>query len=112
MLGSAAPVELPDGITILKGDAILTSFGAAGHDPLRHGESAGRFDITRADKEHLAFGHGVHHCVGAPLTRMEAAIALPAPFDRFPGPRLDGTRPAPPVEPFIADGFSAVPVRL
>ncbi|WP_371934838.1 hypothetical protein [Streptomyces sp. KL118A] len=81
VLGGAAPVELPDG-------------------------------ITRADKEHLAFGHGVHHCVSAPLARMEAAIALPAPFDRVPGPRLDGTNPAPPVESFIADGFSAVPVRL
>ncbi|MEU6823313.1 cytochrome P450 [Streptomyces atriruber] len=105
-------IELPDGITIPKGDAILTSFGAAGRDPLRHGESAGRFDITRADKEHLAFGHGVHHCVGAPLARMEAAIALPALFDRFPGLRLDETRAAHPVESFIADGFSAVPVRL
>ena len=49
---------------------------AAGRDPAEHGETAGEFDLAREDKQHLAFGHGVHFCMGAPLARLEAGIAL------------------------------------
>ncbi|MFC8246274.1 hypothetical protein [Streptomyces chartreusis] len=52
--------------TIRKGDAILASYGAASRDPKIHGETTGTFDITRTDKRHVAFGHGVHFCLGAP----------------------------------------------
>jgi oxidation protein CepF len=44
-----------------------------------------RFDVTRRPTPHVAFGHGIHHCLGAPLARMEMRIALPALFRRFPG---------------------------
>lgn len=103
-------LELPDGTVIPRGDAILAAYAAANRDPLRHGADAGEFDLTRADKEHLAFGHGVHFCIGAPLARLEASIALPALFERFPGLALaDG---AAHIESFIAYGYGTLPVRL
>ncbi|MFB7914554.1 cytochrome P450 [Streptomyces sp. NPDC056061] len=106
-------IELPDGSTIARGDAILATYAAAGRDPLRHGAHAHRFDISRPDKEHLSFGHGVHFCVGAPLARLEASIALPALFARFPGLRVDeAAPPAIRLDSFVANGFAAFPVRL
>ena len=47
-----------------------------------------RFDITRENPEHMAFGHGIHHCVGAPLARLQLRVALPAVARRFPSLRL------------------------
>ncbi|UED83307.1 cytochrome P450 family protein [Streptomyces profundus] len=85
---AVSDIPLPGGVVIRQGDPILAAYAAAGRHPRIHGASAERFDITRANKEHLAFGHGAHFCLGAPLARAEAAIALPALFDRFPGIRL------------------------
>ncbi|MRH88164.1 cytochrome P450 [Nocardia sp. SYP-A9097] len=102
-----------DGIRIPKGDAILASYAAAGRDPKVHGDTAESFDITRVNKDHVAFGHGVHHCIGAPLARLEASIALPALFNRFPDLRF-ATDPADiaPVIGFISNGHRELPVRL
>ncbi|MET8678279.1 cytochrome P450 [Streptomyces sp. NPDC004647] len=101
------------GVVIKKGDAILAAYAAAGRNPASHGEDADRFDLTRVDKEHLAFGHGVHYCLGAPLARLEAEIALPALFERFPDLALavpaDELRP---VESFISNGHRSLPARL
>ncbi|MDI5961483.1 cytochrome P450 [Streptomyces sp. SL13] len=105
-------IEL-DGVTIPRGDAILANYAGAGLDRGFHGETAGEFDVLRAEKEHLAFGHGVHFCLGAPLARLEAAIALPALFDRFPDMKL--AVPADQLEPvggFISNGHKRLPVRL
>ncbi|WP_312892697.1 cytochrome P450 family protein [Allostreptomyces psammosilenae] len=101
-------------VRIGKGDAILASYAAAGRDPRLHGESADRFDITRESRrEHLAFGHGVHYCMGSPLARLEAQIALPALFDRFPDLALaDPSAQLPPVESFISNGHRVLPVSL
>ncbi|MEV4630618.1 cytochrome P450 [Micromonospora sp. NPDC049523] len=106
-------IELGE-VTIARGDPIVIAFGAAGRDPLVHGISADQFDAARPGRrEHLAFGHGVHHCVGAPLARMEAAIGLPALFDRFPAMVLaepaDQLRP---LESFISNGHQRLPVTL
>jgi cytochrome P450 len=110
-------IPLPGGgPTIRKGEAILAAYAAAGRDPGKHGPTADRFDITRPGRgaaEHLAFGHGVHFCPGAPLARMEAAVALPALFDRFPGLHLAAAPGGPPpTEGFIAYGHHTLPVRL
>ncbi|WP_326784924.1 cytochrome P450 family protein [Streptomyces sp. NBC_00151] len=103
----------PEGTVIAEGEAILAAYAAAGRDPERHGKDADQFDVTRADKEHLAFGHGVHRCLGAPLGRLEARIALPALFGRFPDLRLavpeEELRP---VGSFISNGHRSLPVRL
>ncbi|MGV9852859.1 cytochrome P450 family protein [Streptomyces sp. NPDC003442] len=106
-------IELDGGVVLRKGDAILAAYAAAGRDPEVHGGDADAFDVTRRLKSHLAFGHGVHLCVGAPLGRLEAAIALPALFDRFPGLTLaSGQDPLEPVESFISNGHRTLPARL
>ncbi|MGP3975796.1 cytochrome P450 family protein [Streptomyces sp. 8N114] len=68
------PLELA-GTRIAAGDAVLVSLAAASRDP-RHFPDPDRFDIRRSARGHLGFGHGLHHCLGAPLARTEAAIAL------------------------------------
>lgn len=106
-------IPLPDGQTITKGEAILVAYAAAGRDLEYHGQDAADFDITRPTRDHLAFGHGAHLCVGAPLARLEARIALPALFERFPDLTLAGApQDLQPVESFIANGFQSLPVHL
>ncbi|MCE7080128.1 cytochrome P450 [Streptomyces sp. ST2-7A] len=106
-------IDLGDGMLIRRGEAILLAFGAAGRDPALHGATADDFDPTRADKEHLAFGHGVHYCLGAPLARMEADIALRSLFARFPRMRLAVPRTElRPQQSFIANSHQELPVIL
>ncbi|MFD0360783.1 cytochrome P450 [Nocardia sp. GCM10030253] len=103
-----------DGIRIPKGDAILASYAGASRDPKVHGATADEFDVRRVTKDqHVAFGHGAHHCIGAPLARMEAAIALPALFNRFPNLSL-AVDPAElaPIGSFISNGHAKLPVYL
>ncbi|WP_037679675.1 cytochrome P450 [Streptomyces griseus] len=100
-------------VTVPAGDAIITTYAAAGLDPAHYGPDADAFDAGRGAEDHLAFGIGVHRCIGAPLARMEALTALPALFDRFPGLELavpgQELRQVP---SFIAFGWQEVPVRL
>ena len=103
----------PEGVVIGKGEAILAAYAAAGRHPGTYGADADRFDVTRANKEHLAFGYGVHHCLGAPLGRLEARIAVPALFERLPGLRLAAEQgELEPVDSFISNGHRTLPVRL
>ncbi|MGV9786690.1 cytochrome P450 family protein [Streptomyces sp. NPDC003435] len=81
-------IPLPDGRHILAGDPILASYAAANRHPSWHGDSANTFDATRPVKDHLAFGHGIHFCLGAPLARLEVSTVLRGLFDRFPGVEL------------------------
>lgn len=100
-------------VHIKKGEAILAAYAAAGRHPDYHGPTADRFDVLRPTKEHLAFGHGVHYCLGAPLARLEAEVALPALFDRFPGLALAVPQEElAPVESFISHGHVSLPVLL
>ncbi|MDN3259857.1 cytochrome P450 [Streptomyces sp. CSDS2] len=101
------------GVTITRGEPILMGFGAAGRDPRLHGPTAEEFDVTRENKQHLSFGHGVHHCIGAPLGRMQARVALPALFAHFPDLAL--AVPVEELEPtttFMLSGHRTLPVRL
>ncbi|MBW0274386.1 cytochrome [Nocardia sp. MH4] len=83
------PVEL-GGAPLQPGKSVIMSLAGANRDPAKF-EDPHRFDVTRANaKEHLAFGSGVHACIGASLARLEGINALPALFERFPDLRLDG----------------------
>ncbi|GHK02746.1 hypothetical protein SY2F82_45430 [Streptomyces sp. Y2F8-2] len=67
------------------GDALIVSYGAIGRDEKAHCSTAGVFDVTRETKNrHISFGHGPHVCPGAALSRLEAGVALPALYARFP----------------------------
>ncbi|MFJ3208008.1 cytochrome P450 family protein [Streptomyces flaveolus] len=82
-----ATEDVPVGDRVLPaGDALIVSYGALGRDEGAHGPTAGAFDITRTSRNrHIAFGHGPHVCPGAALSRLEAGVALPALYARFPG---------------------------
>ncbi|MEU2774590.1 cytochrome P450 [Streptomyces sp. NPDC007162] len=100
-------------VTVPAGDAIITTYAAAGLDPVHYGPDAAVFDAARGADDHLSFGIGVHRCIGAPLARAEALAVLPALFDRFPGLRLAvDERELRQVPSFIAFGWQEVPVRL
>ena len=71
------------GQKIKKGDYVHFMIGAANRDPLRFSNPE-RFDITRKDAGNVSFGHGIHFCIGAPLARMEARIAIRQLIERMP----------------------------
>ena len=77
------------GSVIAAGDYVITSLQGANRDPSWFDEPD-RFDVARSPNPHLSFSHGIHHCLGAPLARMETHVALGALLRRFPGLRLDG----------------------
>ncbi|MFG7947022.1 cytochrome P450, partial [Streptomyces cacaoi] len=76
------PVEL-GGVTVPEGHFVMVSWLAANRDD--RFAAPDRLDITRPAAGHLAFGHGIHHCVGAPLARLEGEIAFGRLLARFPG---------------------------
>jgi cytochrome P450 len=84
------PVVLGDGVRIPAGEFVLVSLASADHDPSRFADPD-RLDVTRPVGGHLAFGHGIHYCLGAPLARLEGEIAFTCLLDRFPHLRLAGT---------------------
>ncbi|MFF3643922.1 cytochrome P450 [Streptomyces sp. NPDC002564] len=81
-----AAEDVPVGDKVIRrGDALIVSYGAIGRDEAAHGPTAGDFDITRTSPtRHISFGHGPHVCPGAALSRLEAGVALPALYARFP----------------------------
>ena len=80
------------GCPVAAGQTINAMLYAANHDPEVHPDPK-RFDIERPDKRHNSFGGGAHFCIGAPLARAEAQIALSMLFERFPKLRLRTDRP-------------------
>ncbi|GAA4976064.1 cytochrome P450 family protein [Actinoplanes utahensis] len=98
--------------TIPAGEQVLVSLLAVNRDPERFA-AADTLDLERGDAGHLAFGHGVHFCLGAPLARLEARVALGRLLGRFPD-----LRPAVPAEDLrwrsglLMHGLEALPVRL
>ncbi|MFJ1864224.1 cytochrome P450 [Streptomyces sp. NPDC088097] len=102
------------GAVIPKGTPVLAGYTAAGRDEAYHGPDADDFDVTRPTAaRNLSFGHGAHYCVGAPLARLEATIALERLFTRFPD--LDLAVPEdrlPHQRSFIGNSVESLPVRL
>ncbi|MFF3645435.1 cytochrome P450 [Streptomyces sp. NPDC002564] len=82
------PTEL-GGLVIPAGAVVRIGLAAADRDPARF-PAPDRFDIRRAPQGHLAFGHGLHYCLGAPLARIEAKAALGSLLERCPGLAPDG----------------------
>ncbi|WP_280256623.1 cytochrome P450 family protein [Nocardia wallacei] len=87
-----ATEDITVGDTVVeKGEGVVMSYRAIGRDTAVHGADADEFDLTRPTSgRNISFGYGPHVCPGAALARLEAAIALPALFDRFPALRLAG----------------------
>jgi cytochrome P450 PksS len=82
------PIEWSDGRVIEAGDVMIPLLLAANRDPEVF-KNPDTFDITRNPNPHIAFGHGIHFCLGAPLARMEGAIAVSRLLERFPNLNLN-----------------------
>jgi len=74
--------------TMIKGDTMMVLLAATQRDPAEY-DRPDTFDPDRGTLRHLGFGRGAHYCLGAPLARLEASVALSAVTARFPGARLD-----------------------
>ena len=90
MVGRIAADDMTIGDThVVKGDIMMLLLAAGQRDPAEF-QRPETFDPDRGTLRHLAFGRGPHFCLGAPLARLEASVALPAVTARFPSARLDG----------------------
>jgi cytochrome P450 RapN len=78
---------VPSGHPIAAGDAVMPDMLSANRDELVY-EHADEIDFHRADNQHVAFGHGAHHCLGAPLARLELQMAIASLVRRVPTLRL------------------------
>jgi len=97
------------GKPICKGELLMTLLGAANRDPGQFPDPD-RLDIGRSPNHHLAFGRGIHFCLGAPLARLEAQIAIGSLVRRFPALRLAGD---PELSPTVTlRGLRALPLAL
>ncbi|MFE3953679.1 cytochrome P450 [Nocardia sp. NPDC059091] len=110
-----ATEDITVGDTVIEqGEGVVMSYRAIGRDTAVFGEDADDFDITRPSAHrNISFGYGPHICPGAALARLEAGIALPALFDRFPELRL-----ATPVEEIVnlpvmtQNDIAAIPIHV
>ena len=98
------------GLAVSEGTMITLLIGSANHDPKRFPEPE-QLDITRSDHPNISFGRGIHHCLGAPLARLEGRIALEVLLERFP--RLGfGTRPPKYRPSIVLRGLEHLDVRV
>ncbi|MEU6484921.1 cytochrome P450 [Streptomyces sp. NPDC046887] len=107
---TAEPVEI-GGVRIPADEFVLVSFGSANRDARRF-EDPERFDIRRPPGGHLAFGHGLHHCMGAPLARSQTELAVGALLDRFERVELAVKPDELRYQMNATRGLDALPVRL
>ena len=103
------PLEI-GGVRIAADEFVHVALGAANRDPARF-DGADRLDVGRNPAGHVAFGHGIHHCVGAPLARLEAQIAFSQLVHRFPRLRLAETATLAWHEGIRIRGLVSLPVR-
>ncbi|MEU8440732.1 cytochrome P450 [Streptomyces microflavus] len=81
------PLDIDGTVIPGEGELVLVAMSDANRDPARYSD-ASRFDITRDARGHIAFGHGIHYCLGAPLARIEARVAIRSLLERCPELRL------------------------
>ncbi|GGX03047.1 cytochrome P450 family protein [Streptomyces chartreusis] len=105
---AAEPLEIA-GVPIAPGEAVMIGLTAADRDATRF-PAPERFDIRRDTRGHLAFGHGIHYCLGAPLARMEARTAIRSLLERAPDLALDGP-PGQWLPGVLIRGVRSLPVR-
>ncbi|MFE6170647.1 cytochrome P450 [Streptomyces sp. NPDC056464] len=105
---AAEPLEIA-GNHIEKGEPVMVGLTAANRDAGRYA-APDAFDIHRDTRGHLAFGHGIHYCLGAPLARLEARTALRSLLERAPGLAPDGP-PGEWLPGMLIRGMRSLPVR-
>lgn len=109
--GRTATTDLEfHGVTIPAGSRVLLLTGSAGRDERKY-DNPNRFRVRREFDGHLAFGHGIHFCVGAALARLEARVALEETLRRFPKWDIDYTR-AERLHTSTVRGWARVPVLI
>ncbi len=122
MLRFVSPVQLTGrslledmdvgGVTLQKGDFAMLLVASANHDPDEF-EDPEAFDVGRSPNNHLGFGFGIHHCLGAPLARMEAQVALTSLTRRAPDLALSGADRAIAYKTnVVLRGMEALPVSM
>jgi cytochrome P450 len=91
---------------------LVIALNSANHDPDQFNDPE-IFDITREKSPHLAFGKGIHLCLGAPLARLEGEIAIKSLIERFPDMKLDISKDALEWRPgMIVRGVKEIPLLL
>ena len=104
------PVEL-HGVTLPAGKMVMLLAGAANRDPAVFA-NASTFDITRDPNPHIAFGHGIHFCIGAPLSRLEARVVFEELLPRVKTIEYASKDPWPPRKPFHVHGPASLPLII
>lgn len=99
------------GQQIHTGEGVAAWISSANHDETQF-HDAETFDIRRTPNRHLAFGYGIHFCIGAPLARLESKIALEAMLTRLPGMRRKPDVPLEPIGSFILYGVKHLPITF
>ncbi|HTN87038.1 MAG TPA: cytochrome P450 [Sorangium sp.] len=99
------------GQPIPAGKLVLAMIGSANRDP-KVFEAPERFDVGRDPNPHVGFGHGIHFCIGAPLARLEAKVALPDLVSRLEGLRLASDAPWEPRKTLHVHGPTRLPIRF
>ena len=99
-----------EGRRIRAGSRVFLMIAAANRDP-RVFPDPDRFDIRRSDNRHIAFGNGIHFCIGAPLARLEARVAFPRLLERLVEPKL-GTSKLVWRDAFVVRGVDELPIRF
>jgi cytochrome P450 len=102
------PIEL-GGVTVGEGERVVAYLGAGNRDPERFADPD-VLRLDRSDNAPLSFGGGIHYCLGAPLARLEAQVALPALVRRFPNLALAGTPER--RDSLSIKGFTRLPIDL
>ena len=99
------------GTRLREGTVVVILNGAANRDPAQFSDSD-RFDITRTPNDHVAFGEGIHFCLGAALARLEGTIALASVLERFPRLSADGLSAPAHKKSFHVRGLVSLPLNI